>query len=221
MPVCVGCDTSYDENFKFCPNCGKAKSEQEKIVFEIQAKPYSYEEAVLKIETVKREIVTEYPFNNYKPNPIEKWLDGGRNWNWNEVTICKFALQSIHPSKGEYTVFESSSFRAFYVKIQNDEMSFPIPIKNMLSSQNQGIKWIENFFDERSRAWKQLNNFLIGNGWVGITYKAKERIPPLEIEISLGGIKSQLFLHDGYLKISNYLHFEEIEDKYRYQKQLS
>lgn len=27
MPVCTGCGGSYDDKFKFCPNCGRAKPE--------------------------------------------------------------------------------------------------------------------------------------------------------------------------------------------------
>ncbi len=25
MPLCQGCGASYDDNFKFCPHCGRAK----------------------------------------------------------------------------------------------------------------------------------------------------------------------------------------------------
>lgn len=31
MPVCQGCGGSYDDGFKFCPNCGRAKPEPESL----------------------------------------------------------------------------------------------------------------------------------------------------------------------------------------------
>ena len=27
MPLCQGCGASYDDTFKFCPHCGRAKPE--------------------------------------------------------------------------------------------------------------------------------------------------------------------------------------------------
>ena len=31
MPLCQGCGASYDDNFKFCPHCGRAKPEPEMV----------------------------------------------------------------------------------------------------------------------------------------------------------------------------------------------
>lgn len=52
MPFCQGCGASYDDTFKFCPHCGRAKPETEGINFNVQVAPDRYEEAVLKIEVV-------------------------------------------------------------------------------------------------------------------------------------------------------------------------
>lgn len=35
MPVCKGCGGSFDDGFKFCPYCGRAKPESEAIMIEI------------------------------------------------------------------------------------------------------------------------------------------------------------------------------------------
>jgi hypothetical protein len=35
MPVCKGCGGSYDDNVKFCPNCGRAKPEPETLKVQV------------------------------------------------------------------------------------------------------------------------------------------------------------------------------------------
>lgn len=35
MPVCKGCGGSYDNNFQFCPHCGRAKPESEEIKIQV------------------------------------------------------------------------------------------------------------------------------------------------------------------------------------------
>jgi uncharacterized protein YjbI with pentapeptide repeats len=34
MPLCDGCGASYENSFKFCPHCGRAKTEPQKIIVE-------------------------------------------------------------------------------------------------------------------------------------------------------------------------------------------
>lgn len=41
MPVCQGCDVSFDESFAFCPYCGRAKPEPPKINMEVVLKQES------------------------------------------------------------------------------------------------------------------------------------------------------------------------------------
>ena len=36
MSLCQGCGASYDDNYKFCPHCGRAKPEPEAINFNVQ-----------------------------------------------------------------------------------------------------------------------------------------------------------------------------------------
>lgn len=35
MPVCEGCGSSYEDNFQFCPHCGRARPEPKKISIEV------------------------------------------------------------------------------------------------------------------------------------------------------------------------------------------
>lgn len=35
MPVCQGCGSSYEDTFQFCPHCGRAKPEPQKISIEV------------------------------------------------------------------------------------------------------------------------------------------------------------------------------------------
>ncbi len=39
MPVCEGCGSSFDDGFKFCPQCGRVKPEAKKINIEVDIKP--------------------------------------------------------------------------------------------------------------------------------------------------------------------------------------
>ena len=52
MSTCAACGASYDDTFKFCPHCGRAKPEPELINLNVRVAPVRYEEAVLKIEVV-------------------------------------------------------------------------------------------------------------------------------------------------------------------------
>jgi hypothetical protein len=38
MPLCEGCGSSYEDTFKFCPQCGRAKPEPRKLVVEVDVK---------------------------------------------------------------------------------------------------------------------------------------------------------------------------------------
>jgi hypothetical protein len=66
MPLCQGCGASYDDNFKFCPHCGRAKPEPRSINLNVQVAPVRYEEVVLKIEVVGMTELTEPPLGTTK-----------------------------------------------------------------------------------------------------------------------------------------------------------
>lgn len=237
MPLCKGCGSSYDDEFKFCPHCGRAKPEPEEIRVRVQVEPTGYEEAILEIKQVNRTELWEYPFD-WRPSFVEKLL-GDRQKNWTEISHFVFSLKSIHKDKGEYIAFESDPFRAFYVP--NEEVEFPIPIIGRLSNTEKGREWVKNIFLERSRAWDQLNTFLIYNGWIGITDDAINRIPPFYMEMndkwlenkSVGIGMLELWLKEvGYLviglghpdnpdRVFRKKTLESAKNTYRYQRQIS
>lgn len=43
MPVCPGCGSSYEDSFKFCPQCGRAKPEDPKMVLKVEVKTASHD----------------------------------------------------------------------------------------------------------------------------------------------------------------------------------
>ena len=235
MPICKGCGSSYDGSFKFCPHCGRAKPEPEVLKINVQVEASGYEEAILEVEWLRKTEIKEYPFD-WRPNLIDKIL-GDNKKHWTEISHFLFSLKSTHKEKGEYVAFKSDAFRAFY--IHNDDIKFPIPIKNMLSHTENGREWVEDIFLERAHAWKQFNTFLINNGWVGLTDSAINRIPPFYMKMhdewfdkTIGSERGNWLLEQiGFLIIGighpdNPDRFfrkktiESMENKYRYQRQI-
>lgn len=237
MPLCKGCGSSYDDEFKFCPHCGRAKPEPEEIRVRVQVEPTGYEEAILEIKQVNRTELWEYPFD-WRPSFVEKLL-GDRQKNWTEISHFVFSLKSIHKDKGEYIAFESDPFRAFYVP--NEEVEFPIPITGRLSNTEKGREWVKNIFLERSHAWDQFNTYLINNGWKGITEDAVQRTPPFYLEMPDAWLNKKISNSDkriylikqvGYLiiglghpanpdRIFRKKTLENTKNKYRYQRQIA
>ena len=141
-----------------------------------------------------------------------------------------FALNSLHPNKGEYVAFKSDSFRAFYAS--SGDFEFPIPIGNRLSSGKEGQRWLDHFFQERADAWKQFNSYLVKSGWIGITDLAINREPPLCLNMGSDWTKRgkygdyrHLLHRTGYLVVGNEISgfarlFDESEKYYRYRRQL-
>ena len=215
MPVCKGCSASYDDSFTFCPYCGTVKPEPTRVEIEISTQ---YEEAILRINLVKKETITEYPFN-WQPNILEKILgDTGRNWT--EVCFYNFLLTSTHPTKEEYAAYTSDPFRIFYSQAVRDELEFPIPVKNMLLHQPRGKEWIDRFFVERKKVWEDYNTYLIKNGWRGLTECSVKRTPPFEIEFDWSMGESALYM-DGYLTIGKFSSVDKLVQNYRYNRPAS
>lgn len=234
MPVCQGCASSYDDDFKFCPYCGRAKPEPQEVKVRVQVEAGGYEEAVLEVKQVNRTELWENPFN-WRPNFVERML-GDTTKYWTEISHFVFSLKSIHKDKGEYIAFESEPFRAFYVA--NDDIKFPPPIKNRLANTDEGRQWVVNVMGERSRAWDQFNTWLIHNGWTGITEDAIQRTPPFYMEMpdewfnkKNSNSEKRVYWteHVGYLiigighphnpdRIFRKKTLENVKDKYRYQR---
>ena len=98
MSTCSACGASYDDTFKFCPHCGRAKPEPEWINLNVQVAPVRYEEAVLKIEVVGTTELTEPPFD-WRPSGLTKLLgEGGQKLDADHH--FRLLLDCFHPQRG-------------------------------------------------------------------------------------------------------------------------
>lgn len=183
MPLCQGCGASYDDNFKFCPHCDRAKPEPQAINLNVQVAPVRYEEAVLKIEVVGTTELTEPPFD-YRPSGIRK-ATGGSGKNWTSIAILRLLLESMHPDKGAYLAYASGTFRGF--------IEAGIDMPNVIASRftlekfsgsHLAHKWLLDLLDERRRRWNEFNSFLVSEGWTGLTQPATDREAPFTEQLS-------------------------------------
>lgn len=172
MPLCQGCGASYDDNFKFCPHCGRAKPEPQAINLNVQVAPVRYEEAVLKLEVVGTAELTEPPFDR-RPSGLVKLLgEGGRNWT--QITTFRLLVGSHHPERGEYTAYGSDTFRGF----DTDDLLIPDSVKGRKSEFQ---RWVEDLLGERKLAWEETTRYLTQEGWSGITDNATKRKDPFSL----------------------------------------
>lgn len=177
MPICQGCGASYDDNYKFCPNCGRAKPEPQAINLNVRVAPVRYEEAVLKMEVVGTAELTEPPFD-YRPSGLTKLMgDGGKNWT--QIAILRLLLESMHPDKKKYLAFSTGTFRGFL----KPDLKLPTTLYTFLrtgkfSESRQKHKWLLDLVDERRRRWEEFNGYLVSEGWVGLTQRATDREAP-------------------------------------------
>ena len=52
MPKCNSCAANYDDNFRYCPYCGAAKSAPNIRLVQVQSDPRLYEEGVLRLKCI-------------------------------------------------------------------------------------------------------------------------------------------------------------------------
>jgi len=183
MPLCQGCGASYDDNYKFCPHCGRAKPEPQAINLNVQVAPVRYEEAVLKIEVVGTVELTEPPFD-YRPGGLRKAL-GGDGRNWTQIAILRLLLESMHPDTGTHLAFASGTFRGFIAP----DIELPVAlmaefIQERFSPSREAHGWLLGLFDERRKRWDELNGYLVSEGWLGITQRATDREAPFADRVS-------------------------------------
>ncbi len=193
MPLCQGCGASYDDAFKFCPHCGRAKPEPELINLNVRVALARYEEAVLKIEVVGTTELTEPPFD-WRPNGLRRALGEGSK-NWTQIAFLRLLLESMHPDNGRCLAYASSNFRGFV----ECDLEFPSILSSSFtlekfSASNQAHNWLLDLFDERRRCWEGFNGYLIGEGWVGMTQRATDREAPFTDQLS-----DELVNRDGKL----------------------
>lgn len=168
MPLCQGCGASYDDNYKFCPHCGRAKPEPQAINLNVQVAPVRYEEAVLKIEVLGTTELTEPPFD-WRPSGMTK-LMGEAGKNWTHITRFRLLLDCIHPFRGQYVGYSSMEFRGFAV-----EHFFHVELPHRFRHNRTFQSWADKLFEERRMVWENTNQYLIQEGWIGLTKDATDR----------------------------------------------
>ena len=193
MPLCQGCGASYDDTFKFCPHCGRARPEPQAINLNVQVAPVRYEEAVLKIEVVGTTELTEPPFD-WRPSGIRKAL-GETSKNWTRIAILRLLLESMYPDQGAYLAYVSGTFRGFIeagIDMPNVIVSeFTL---EKFSASHPAHKWLLDLLDERRTRWNEFNSFLVSEGWTGLTQHATDREAPFADQLS-----HELINRDGKL----------------------
>jgi hypothetical protein len=192
MPLCQGCGASYDDNFKFCPHCGRAKPQPESINLNVQVAPVRYEEAVLKIEVVGTTELTEPPFD-WRPSGMTKLMgEAGRNWT--QITRFRLLLDSFHPQRGQYVAYQSAEFRGYVAQL---DVKFPERFRHNKAFQF----WTDSVFSERSKAWVSTTSYLIQEGWIGLTEQATKRERPYELRDLSGFVEPELWTIASHLNV--------------------
>lgn len=172
MSTCAACGASYDDTFKFCPHCGRAKPEPESINLNVRVAPVRYEEAVLKIEVVGTTELTEPPFD-WRPGGMTKLMgEAGRNWT--QITSFRLLVDCIHPLRGQYVDYKSMEFRGFVV-----QHSYHVELPYRFRYNRTFQSWADNLFEERLKVWENTNQYLIKEGWIGLTKDAIDRRFPV------------------------------------------
>jgi hypothetical protein len=76
MPVCQGCERIYDNEFAFCPYCGKAKTEPGIINFNNETSDETWETC---------EIV--FVYEKGKTGKIPEWISSVKGWYFAALAI--------------------------------------------------------------------------------------------------------------------------------------
>ena len=174
--MCLGCGSSYSDDFNFCPHCGRAKPEPERVRVEVVSGSVKYEEATLRLVFTGRgedQIVSK----------------AGRSLLWlkfdDTVLVFFFQLElvSFHPLRNEYIAAVSNVFRDIRLKdkleirkyLEKPEYNRP----GASGYKADRARWYKRFMDEIKETWTQFNQELIKQGWTGLTSEAIERQMPL------------------------------------------
>lgn len=141
MPNCKGCGGSYDDNFKFCPYCGRAKPEPEAVKIQVSVS------SIDKWETCK---ITR--------QTLRDWDDG---WSIGGLTAY-FRAEAIG-SKGVFIPGESPRFLGVYhrkepgysweLKKSGDRLAYSFFVNQLIKDgwepTGTGEKWWESQFRRR------------------------------------------------------------------------
>ncbi len=167
MPLCAGCGSSYSDDFRFCPHCGRAQPEPARVRVEVVTGPAKYEEGTLRLVWLARS-------EKQLADKVRKGFLSG--WKDEYVTVFFFQLELVafHPTRNEYVAATSRVFRT----IQELDYTFGIQDRVGKSDNRVTSEWYDAFIQEKSETWTQLNQELIRQGWTGITRYADRRESP-------------------------------------------
>lgn len=173
MPLCAGCGSSYSDNFKYCPHCGRAKPEPTRVLVEVHSTPPQFEEGVLRLVYTGRSEV----------QLVDRGKKGMFGVGWTgvqiEVLFFVFDLKVFHPSRQHYVGLVSDPFRGAFYEDDADELQV---LARVCEYEHHKSKWYEGYRKELTDIWGRFNDRFIGDGWYGITKDAIERRLPEFLE---------------------------------------
>ena len=195
MAICKGCGASHSDNYKFCPYCGRLKSERTIVSAQGTVDPRNYEEATLRIRfTVEKQVLLSTK-GWFGPSTIEGYVQVG----------C-IELLALSHEKGEYIALTSGRVRGLpklgsWEQIYNFigwtenfrgwKETFEFVETGKPYDRNGFSSVVESIIQERKQTWEEFCTALRNDGWFGITDPAIARKNPFGSEaVSLEGEQS-------------------------------
>lgn len=169
MPLCAGCGSSYSDDFKFCPHCGRATPESTRVLIEVHSAPIQFEEGVLRLV--------------YTGKSEDQLVDRGKRglfgvgWKDAQINVFFFVfdLKVYHQSRQHYVGLVSDPFRGAFYEHSAHELRM---LATACEYEHHTSKWYEKYQKELTDIWGHFNDRLIENGWNGITQDAIKRQLP-------------------------------------------
>ena len=219
MPVCVGCGSSYSDDFRFCPHCGRAKPEPARVQVEVVSGPVKYEEATLRLAYTGRS-------EKQTIDKASRFL-----WSWLDLEILAYFFQlelvAFHPTRNKYVAVVSSDFRSFREYEVRTYLDWRLS-NNKKSKVSSG--WYDVLVQEGHATWTRFNEDLIRQGWMPVTGPAIERRTPSFIfgATYFGLIwacqefnkKLKVGKEDGLYELPETRAVIDLEDGHRYRRQV-
>lgn len=177
MAICEGCGASHSDNYKFCPYCGRLKSEPTVVSEQSTVDPRNYEEATLRLRfTVEKQVLLSTK-GWFGPSTLEGY-----------VQIGCIELVALSHERGEYIALTSGRVRGFpeldnweeyhyFIKHWRETFEFVETGKPYDRGWLSSV--IESVIQERKQTWGEFCTALRNDGWFGITDQAIARKNPL------------------------------------------
>lgn len=186
MPKCQSCAKNYDDNFRYCPYCGTAKSTPQVLMVQ-GADPRLYEEGVLRLKCIIENQVVG----------TGKGLFGKTYEQREPLRVVQVELAAMSHDRGDYIALTSDRFRHL---LPTKEHGYSYLLGYAPSELEQDLRdafdlvetgkqynpgrppWmrplLETLFREQRDAWVSFNTELRDAGWFGVTDEAIGRRLP-------------------------------------------